>query len=277
MHVYICADIEGVAGVVSPAQTVQKGFEYEQARVWMTDEVIAACEGAFAAGAQHVTVSDSHGNGQNLLLDRLPASVRVVRNWPRPLGMMQGVEQDDVSAAILLGHHTGAHHRDGVLAHTISGLLIAEVRVNGKPMSETQLNAALAAHFSVPVVLATGDEDYCQHVAEALGTEVHTVATKSATGRYSANTLTPAASCNAIRQVAETALQASPPVVSPVERGPLRLEVQFQRHLPAELLAFLPGFEHLHSTVVASELPDMPSLTRVLNFISAVRFDEQIP
>ncbi|MEM9170967.1 MAG: M55 family metallopeptidase, partial [Pseudomonadota bacterium] len=48
MKLYISADIEGVAGVVSPAQTVQAGFEYAAARRWMTNEVAAACEGAFA-------------------------------------------------------------------------------------------------------------------------------------------------------------------------------------------------------------------------------------
>ena len=277
MHVYICADIEGVAGVVSPAQTVQRGFEYEQARVWMTGEVVAACEGAFAAGAEQITVSDSHGNGQNLLLDRIPQAVRVVRNWPRPLGMMQGVQQPGVTAAILLGHHTGAHHRDGVLAHTMSGQLIGEVRVNDMPMSETQLNAAVAAHFGVPIVLATGDDAYCAHVAEALGNHMPSVTTKTATGRYSADTLTPAASCDAIRAATEAALQAPLPALSAQPETPLRLEIRFQRHLPAELLAFLPGFEHLHSTVMAVELADMPSLIRVMNFISAVRFDEQIP
>jgi D-aminopeptidase len=35
----------------------------------------------------------SHGNGQNLLLYKLPANVQLVRSWPRPLCMMDGIEQ----------------------------------------------------------------------------------------------------------------------------------------------------------------------------------------
>ncbi|MEM6605881.1 MAG: M55 family metallopeptidase, partial [Pseudomonadota bacterium] len=37
---YISVDIEGVAGVVSPAQTLVSGFEYQQARHWMTQEAV---------------------------------------------------------------------------------------------------------------------------------------------------------------------------------------------------------------------------------------------
>ncbi|MEM9705834.1 MAG: M55 family metallopeptidase [Pseudomonadota bacterium] len=144
MKIYISADIEGVAGVVSPAQTVQTGFEYETARRWMTSEVRAACEGAVAAGADGVIVSDSHGNGQSLLLDGLPDDVEVVRNWPRPLGMMQGVDLPEVAGAFLLGYHTGAHHAAGVLAHTSNGLLFSQIRLNGEPASETPISASIA-------------------------------------------------------------------------------------------------------------------------------------
>ena len=49
--------------------------------------VCHAIEGARAAGASEFIVADSHGNAQNLLLDQLPADVRVVRGFPRPLSM----------------------------------------------------------------------------------------------------------------------------------------------------------------------------------------------
>lgn len=55
----------------------------------MTDEVNAVIEAARAAGATEFLVSDSHGNGQNLLIEQLPDDVPTVRSWPRELGMMQ--------------------------------------------------------------------------------------------------------------------------------------------------------------------------------------------
>ena len=65
-RLYISADIEGVAGVVTNEQTTIAGFEYQQAREWMTAEVNAACAAAFAHGIDEIVVSDSHGQGQNL-------------------------------------------------------------------------------------------------------------------------------------------------------------------------------------------------------------------
>ncbi|MEM1113064.1 MAG: M55 family metallopeptidase [Pseudomonadota bacterium] len=277
MHIYISADIEGVAGVVSPAQTLQQGFEYARARRWMTDEVRAACEGAFAGGASAITVSDSHGNGQNLLLEELPDKVRIVRNWPRPLGMMQGVERAETAAALLIGYHSGAQHAHGVLAHTGSGRLIKTIYLNGQSASETDLNIALAYHYGVPVVMASGDDVFCQHARESIGDGVVTVECKVATGRYSADTLTPAESCARIRAAAEQAVASLPMTAPPPPAAPLNLVVEFQRHLPAELLDYLPGFQREGATGIAIELPDMLSVTRVLGFITAVQFDEQIP
>ena len=87
-RLYISADIEGIAGVVSGEHTMPAGFEYNQAREWMTNEVLAACSAAFDNGIKDIVISDSHGNGQNLLLDRLPTGTQLVRSWPRPLCMM---------------------------------------------------------------------------------------------------------------------------------------------------------------------------------------------
>jgi D-amino peptidase len=90
LKVFISVDMEGVTGVVQPAQLLQQGFEYEHFRQIMTDEVKAAIEGATAAGATEFIVCDSHGNAQNILIDQLPDNGRIVRGMPRPLSMMQG-------------------------------------------------------------------------------------------------------------------------------------------------------------------------------------------
>ena len=64
LKVHISADLEGVAGTVTREQTGQGGFEYQKAREWMTREVLAAIEGARAAGATEILLADSHGNGR---------------------------------------------------------------------------------------------------------------------------------------------------------------------------------------------------------------------
>src|SRR5687768_8601864 len=93
MKIYISADMEGVVGAVTGEQLGPQGFEYARFREFMTQEVNAAIEGAMAGGATHIVIGDSHGNGQNLLIEKLPRNVLIVRSWPRPLGMMQGIDE----------------------------------------------------------------------------------------------------------------------------------------------------------------------------------------
>ena len=38
----------------------------------------------FVVRRSEILVVDAHGNGENLLIDRFPPDVRIVRSWPRP-------------------------------------------------------------------------------------------------------------------------------------------------------------------------------------------------
>src|SRR5499433_4464282 len=93
LKIYISVDMEGVTGVVTADQLGPQGFEYQKFREQMTDEVNAAIAGASAAGATEFVVSDSHGNAESVMPDRLDQNqaVTLVRGFPRPLGMMEGI------------------------------------------------------------------------------------------------------------------------------------------------------------------------------------------
>jgi len=58
--VYISADMEGIAGVVTGEQLGPQGFEYPRFREFMTNEVLAAIEGARAAGATEILARLEH-------------------------------------------------------------------------------------------------------------------------------------------------------------------------------------------------------------------------
>src|SRR5688500_19697532 len=150
MKIYISADMEGVVGVVTSEQLGPRGFEYARFREFMTQEVNAAIEAAFEAGATEIVVSDSHGNGQNLLIEKLPKNILLVRSWPRPLLMMQGIDET-FAGAIFLGYHTGTTNPTGVRAHTMSSARLADVRLKGVSVSGAGFNAAIAGDFNVPV------------------------------------------------------------------------------------------------------------------------------
>src|SRR5215469_232396 len=91
LKVYISTDMEGVDGVSSSqVQSSSSGREYQRYRRLLTQETNAAVAGAFDAGAGEVLVSDSHGDGQNIELESFDKRARLIRGWPRPLGMMGG-------------------------------------------------------------------------------------------------------------------------------------------------------------------------------------------
>ena len=113
LKVYISVDMEGIAGVVTGDQLIPGGFEYERFRRFMTDEAVAAVRGAQAAGATEVVVSDSHGNGESLLIELFPKDVRIVRSWPRHGEMMAGLDSSFAAALFVCQPpFAGRGHRD---------------------------------------------------------------------------------------------------------------------------------------------------------------------
>jgi D-amino peptidase len=263
--IYISADMEGLAGVVTSEQLGPTGFEYERFREFMTAEVDAAIAGARAAGAGEILVSDSHGNGQNLLIEKLPPDVTVVRSWPRPLGMMEGID-DSFAGVIFIGYHASTANPAGVRAHTFSSGTLADLKLNGVSVPEAVFNAAIAGHFGVPVIMISGD-DVIMAEARALLGDIEGAVTKWALSFESARTLTPAAACDIIRATAERAVRRIRDFQPYRLREPVTLDVRFKNYRPAELLAYLPGVERTDSHSIRFVGKDMVEVSRFIEFI----------
>ena len=265
MRVYISADMEGVTGVVTGAQLGPSGFEYARFREFMTAEVLAAIEGARAAGATEILVSDSHGNGQNLLIDRLPDDVQVIRAWPRPLGMMEGID-DSFDAALFIGYHASTTNPNGVRAHTFSSANYAAVRLNGIPMPEAGVNAAIAGHFGVPVAFVSGDDAIVEEASDIVG-EIEGATVKESLGFHSARTFTPARGQGMIRDGVERALSRLGDFVPYEISSPVTLEVTFKSYTPAEMAAYLPNVERVDAHTIRFVGQDMVEVSRFLQFL----------
>lgn len=268
LKVYISADMEGVTGVASVDQLGPASFEYAQARQWMTDEVLAAIQGAREAGATEFVVSDSHGNGESLLIERFPSDipVTIVRSFPRPLAMMEGIDAS-FAAVIFIGYHTSTSSLTGVRAHTISSALLTRVAINGTAMSEAGINAAIAAQFGVPVVMITGDDQIVAESKQRLG-PIEGVAVKRAVGFHSAATLTPAAGQALIRQRAKIAVGRRAELRPYTLAKPLTLEVSLKNYRPVELLGYLRDVQRVDSHTVRFVARDMVELSRFLEFVT---------
>lgn len=271
LKVHISVDMEGIAGVVTGDQIGPQGFEYGRFREFMTQEALAAVAAAKEAGATDIVVADAHGNGENLLVERFPPDVRIVRSWPRKLQMMGGLDQT-FDAAIFIGYHASTTNPSGVRAHTFSSATLTKVTLNGVEMSEGSWNAAIAGHFNVPVVMVSGDDAAVAEIRKVVG-YLEGVETKRSLGFHSALTLTPQAVQALIGPAVKSGLarRATLPPYRP--QGPIVVDVTFKHYLPAEVLAYLPMFERSSAHSVRFRAKDMAEAASVMEFIGEYRPD----
>ncbi len=250
MNIYISGDMEGVAGVCSWQQVDARTPhpEYAIYRRYYTQEVAAAIEGARAAGAAEVLVNDSHGPMRNLLLDELPADVRVIFGNRKPFSMVQGADRG-FGGAFFVGYHGGAGDADAVLCHTYTPSVIYDVRINGVRCSEATINAGLLGYYRVPLLLVSGDRTTVEGVREQMPW-VRGAIVKDSIGNFAANSMTPAAAARAIAREAEAAVRDAATAQIFRFEPPITLDVQLVTAAQAHLVATIPRFERTGSRSV---------------------------
>lgn len=173
MKVYIMTDLEGVAGVIN-----SRDWCFSDARCYplacqlLTEEVNAAIDGFFAAGADEIVVQDGHGDGAIDVL-RLDPRVKLQRGWhgPFPFGMD---ESFDVLASI--GQHPKAGTEYGHLCHT-GTMRVIDYSVNGVSIGEFGQLTLMAAHFGLTPIFASGCLAFTKE-AKSLVDGIETVAVK---------------------------------------------------------------------------------------------------
>jgi D-amino peptidase len=266
--VFISVDMEGITGVVQPAQLGPGGFEYSSAREWMTGEVNAAIGGIREAAPAEIVVCDSHGNGQNVLIDKLPDDVRLVRGFPRPLEMMQGID-DSFAAAVFIGYHASEWTADAVRGHTISSARLLGIKLNGMEVSEGIYNAALAGQFGVPIAFVSGDRLAVTQLQKVIPAAEGTVV-KEPYGYHSAMSVTPARGQAMIREGVKRAMGKLGSLQPYRVTTPIALEVGFKLTIDAERAAFIPGLSRADAHNVKGSFRDMIEITKLLQVLTSL-------
>lgn len=265
MKIYISADMEGVVGAVTAQQLGPAGFEYQRFREFMTQEVNAAIEAAFEAGATEIVVSDSHGNAQNLLIEKLPKNIMLIRGFPRPLMMMQGIDET-FDGVIFLGYHSSTTNPQGVRAHTMSSARLADVRLNNISVPEGGFNAAIAGHFNVPVIMVSGDDAAVKEVTALLG-DIEGAVVKWNYGFHSARTIMPEAAYSLIREKVKKAIGRIKDFKPYKLKTPVQLDVRFKNYRPSELLGYLSIVERTDAHSIRFMGKDMIETSKFMEFI----------
>ena len=257
--------MEGIAGVVSGEQLGPTGFEYQRFRQFMTNEALAAVIGAKDGGATEILVADSHGNGQNLLIEQFPEDVQIIRSWPRRFGMMAGIDES-VDAVIMIGYHASTSNLNGVRAHTFSSAKLTDVKINGNSISEGTFAAYLAGHFDVPIIMVTGDEAATSEVKELIS-NIETTVVKQSYGFHSARTFTPSKSVKLIRESAKRAV-INYKKVKPVKiSGSVDFDVSFKNYRPVEALKYLSIVKRINSHTIRFSGSDMVEVSDFFTFL----------
>jgi D-amino peptidase len=174
--------------------------------------------------------------------------------------MVEGVQEAD--AVFFLGYHCRTGDSDGVAKETMLGREIVEICLNGQPVGESAINAAVCGQFGVPVVFASGDDLYERELRQTLPT-VEFGLTRYALDRWTARLLAPERARANIRNAAQRAVERA-------QRGechPYRLDrevelsVTFSSTAEALMASLVPGSERRTPRTITVRGPDAVSAT----------------
>ena len=249
VKVYISADMEGATGIAVKAQVVEGHPGYERARRLLTGDVNAAVAGAFDAGATEVLVNDGHFLMTNILIDELDQRARLITGRNKALAQMEGLD-GSFDAVFYVAYHASVGTQDAVINHTYLGKAVREVRRNGRPAGEAEINSGIAGYFGVPVALVTGDDRVVAETTAALG-PIEGAVVKRALDRFAADSLSPRSSAALIREASARALRRLAEFPIPRVPSPTTFEIDFMSTAEAAITTLFPCVERRGPRTVA--------------------------
>jgi len=266
VKIYLSSDMEGTAGVVDWEQVRAGSTSYPPAVELLLGEVNAAIEGARSAGATEVVVNDSHGRMANLPPDRLAGRARYLSGRLKPDYMMEGLD-GTFDGVFFVSYHGSMSAPGSTLSHTYFPAAFSEVSLNGTVVGEAGLNALVALHFGVPVLLVTGDDITAEETAK-ICPGVRAAVVKRSVTRFAAESLHPDAACELIRETARLAVAQRDGAGLPAIDLPATLRLRFHTSDYAELASRVNGARRTGHLEVALSAGDPLGLYR--SFITVV-------
>ena len=242
LNFFISFDLEGVSSVTSWNEMKADAPDFLRIRRAATAEVNAAVRGIKKAGPKigEILICDAHSRGDNLITDELEKGVTLVRGAPRNYYMVEGLNEN-FAAAFFIGYHALVGTAGGLMDHTYSSSSIYNVKINGRDVGETAINAAICGHYGVPLALVSGDDRLAQEVRSFFGPKVETVTTKYGISRFAGRCRHPADVCREIEFKAERAALRYRTLKPFAFRPPIRCELDVMNTLIGHVISPLPG------------------------------------
>jgi D-amino peptidase len=215
-----------------------------------------------------VVLHDSHGTEFiNLAIDALHPRAQVI--YGRPVLLYEQFElsvqthREPPVCAFLIAYHAKSGV-PAVLSHIYKWPLLRDVRLNGHPVGEGEVAAALAGSYGIPTTLVTGDDQTCQELREFCP-DIETAVVKYSLSRYAGRCLPLEEAQGRIRTAAERAVVNAARHRLPEVSSPVHLEVRFLMEQVARAVGLMPGVQRHGLDWVSYDAPDMPAAYRCLN------------
>ena len=264
MKVFISADIEGVTTTCRWEEADTNHGSYHLHAEQMTNEVLAACEGAIAAGATKIWVRDGHGGGNNINPTRLPKETTLIRGWSQhPDFMVEGIN-NSFDAAMFIGYHSAAGRNGNPMSHTMSGRHTG-IRINGILASEFMIYSWAAARHGVPTVFLAGDKMLCDDYADLHPSLVSVAVKDGIGGAVFCRSIM--ATLPEIREKSERALKQDLNAAKITLPKSFDVEVFYKEHTHAEKVSHFPGVTKINDNVVKFIRNDFYEVLRTLLWI----------
>jgi D-amino peptidase len=239
VKIFIAVDMEGISGICRAEQVTKGTADYAEARTYYIGDANAAALGALEGGADEIIIADMHGGGYGFALDKFLPYEEVQYlvgggHWPR-FPMLE-----ECDALFLIGYHAMAGTPSAVLDHTMSSKTWQDFWINGCKMGETGIDASIAGHFGIPVMLVTGDDKVCAEAQELLG-EIETAQVKVGLARERALVLPPVIAQKKIKEAAKRAVERIGEVAPLTYAGEVEIKLRSVMTTGAEKVPFEGG------------------------------------
>jgi D-amino peptidase len=267
-NVFISFDLEGISAVSSWREMKKDSKDIERVRRIATHEVNAAIRGIRKSGKNigEITVCDAHASGENLLIDELDAGVNVVKGTPRKYYMMHGISKEH-DAVFFIGYHAMAGTSYAGMEHTYSSASIYNIKLNGQYVGESEINAALAGYYGVPLGLVTGDNLLNAEIRKFFGRSVETVITKKGISRFAAQCRHPKDVQLEIETKAASVLRKIGTLKVFKFKSPIRAEIDLASTLITDLVELIPGVKRTEGRKVVFRAKDILEFYRILRLV----------
>lgn len=187
--VFISLDTEGLSGLTSWQEMMDDpaspGRAYVRELQWIIDELLKV-----EPKLEEIVLCDSHSRGENLPYGVFTDKrITQIKGYPRQDYMLATLDSS-YDMLMLVGYHGMIGSQYALMDHSYSSSGIYNIRINGTPVGEVELNSYMAATLGVPLAFVAGDDILEKELAE---TELKPeyVCTKQGLGRFSAKLYSP--------------------------------------------------------------------------------------